>query len=73
MDEIWTFIGNKTNVAWITYTIERKSRRIVGFVLGPKTKENIQPLVNELILSVPQHIYTVWTKHLSNVDSCKYS
>jgi len=58
MDEIWTFIGNKTNVAWITYAIERKSKRVVGFALGSKTKENIQPLVNELILSVAKHIYT---------------
>lgn len=58
MDEIWTFIGNKNNVTWITYAIERKSKSIVGFVLGSKTKYNIQPLVNELILSVPKHIYT---------------
>jgi insertion element IS1 protein InsB len=58
MDEIWTFIGNKGNVSWITYAIERKSKAIVGFVLGSKTKENIQPLVNQLILSVPKHIYT---------------
>ena len=58
MDEIWTFIGNKNNVTWITYAIERKSKYIVGFVLGPKTKNNIQPLVNKLILSVPKHIYT---------------
>jgi len=58
MDEIWTFIGNKNNVAWITYAIERKSKNIVGFVLGSKTKENIQPLVNDLILSVPKYIYT---------------
>jgi len=58
MDEIWTFIGNKANVVWITYAIERKSRTIVGFVLGPKTKENIRPLVNQLILSAPKHIYT---------------
>lgn len=58
MDEIWTFVGNKSNVIWITYAIERKSKDIVGFVLGPKTKDNIQPLVNELILSFPKHIYT---------------
>jgi IS1 family transposase/transposase-like protein len=58
IDEIWTFIGNKSNVIWITYAIERKSKNIVGFVLGSKTKENIQPLVHKLILSVPKHIYT---------------
>lgn len=58
MDEIWTFIGNKSNVTWITYAIERKSKNIIGFVLGSKTKENIQPLVSKLILSVPKQIYT---------------
>ncbi len=58
IDEIWTFIGNKSNVAWITYAIERKSKSIVSFVLGSKTKDNIQPLVNKLILSAPKHIYT---------------
>lgn len=58
IDEIWTFIGNKSNVTWITYAIERKSKNIVGFILGSKTKENIQPLVHKLILSVPKHIYT---------------
>ncbi|MCL9807705.1 IS1 family transposase [Flavobacterium amniphilum] len=51
MDEMWTFIGNKKNVLWITYAIERNSRSIVGFVVGSKTKENIQPLVNRLILN----------------------
>lgn len=58
MDEIWTFIENKNNVTWITYAIERKSKSIVGFVLGSKTKENIRSLVNELILSAPKYIYT---------------
>lgn len=58
IDEIWTFIGNKNNVAWITYALERKTKSVVGFTLGSKTKDNIQPLVDHLILSVPKHIYT---------------
>ena len=53
MDEIWTFIGNKINVVWITYAIERKSKQVVDFILGSKTKENIQPLVNTLVLLEP--------------------
>lgn len=58
MDEIWTFIGNKSNVTWINYAIERKSKSIVGFVLGPKNKEHIRPLVDKLLLSKPKRIYT---------------
>lgn len=57
-DEIWTFIGNKNNAAWITYAIERKSKNIVGFVLGSKMKETIRPLVDALIVSEPERIYT---------------
>jgi len=37
MDGIWTFIGKK-NAAWITYAIERKSKSVVGFVLGSKNE-----------------------------------
>ncbi|MEO5777787.1 MAG: IS1 family transposase [Flavobacterium sp.] len=58
MDEMWTFIGNKSNVVWITYAIERKSKQVVDFILGSKTKENIQPLVNKLILLEPKRVYT---------------
>lgn len=58
MDEIWTYIGTKTNVVWITYAIERKSKSIAGFVLGVKTKEHIKPLVNQLLLLEPKCIYT---------------
>ena len=58
MDEIWTFIGAKTNVVWITYALERKSKSIVGFILGPKTKEHFQPLVAKLLWLEPKRIYT---------------
>jgi IS1 family transposase len=58
MDEMWTFIGNKSNVVWITYAMERKSKKVIGFILGSKTKENIMSLVSALILSEPKRIYT---------------
>jgi insertion element IS1 protein InsB len=58
MDEMWTFVGKKTNVVWITYAIERKSRKVVDYYLGSKTKANIKPIVNSIILLKPKHVYT---------------
>lgn len=58
MDEIWSFVGSKSNVTWITYAIERNSKNVIDFIIGSKTKENIQPLVDKLLLLNPRRIYT---------------
>ncbi|MEM9001144.1 MAG: IS1 family transposase [Bacteroidota bacterium] len=58
MDELWSYIGSKANTVWITYAIERETRGTVGFFVGSKTKANIRPLVNNLLLRNPKHIYT---------------
>ena len=45
IDEMWSFIGNKRNTGWITYTIERESKQVIDFHVGRKTKVNIQPII----------------------------
>lgn len=58
MDEMWSFIGNKSNVVWITYALERETKSIIGFYVGRKTKETIRPLINKILLLNPARIYT---------------
>ena len=58
VDELWSFIGNKDNVAWITYAIEKQTRDVIDFLVGRKTTENIRPLINKLLLVKPKRIYT---------------
>lgn len=58
LDEIWTFIGKKDNVTWITYVLERESKNVIDFFVGRKTMENIQPLINKVLLLNPKTIYT---------------
>ncbi len=58
VDELWSFIGSKDNVAWITYTLERQTRDVIDFIVGRKTIENIKPLINKLLLLKPKRIYT---------------
>lgn len=58
VDELWSFIGNKTNVTWITYTIERETKSVIDFFVGSKSKENIKPLIDKILLLNPKRIYT---------------
>ncbi len=58
VDEMWSFIGNRKNVTWITYAIERETKTVIDFFVGRKTTENIKPLVNKLLLLKPKRIYT---------------
>jgi len=58
VDEMWSFIGNKKNVTWVTYTIERETKQVIDFFVGRKTSENIKPLINKLLLLLPKRIYT---------------
>ncbi|TJY34837.1 IS1 family transposase [Pontimicrobium aquaticum] len=56
--EIWSFIGNKDNVTWITYAIERETKGVIDFFVGRKTKETIRPLINKVLLLEPNRVYT---------------
>ncbi len=58
VDEPWSFIGQKTNTIWLTYAIERETKRVIDFFVGNKTKENIQPLIGKVLSLYPKRIYT---------------
>lgn len=60
IDEMWTYIGENVpkNYTWITYVLERETRNIIGLFVGRKSKENIKPLINKVLLLEPKRIYT---------------
>ena len=58
VDELWSFVGSKKNITWITYAIERQSREVIDCVVGRKTTVNIKPLIDKLLLLHPRRIYT---------------
>lgn len=58
VDEMWTYIGNKKEVNWITYALERRSGAVVDFIVGRKTCDNIKPLINKILCFNPKRIYT---------------
>ncbi len=58
IDELWSFIGRKDCATWITYAIERETKQVIDFFVGRKTKENIKPLIDKVLLLHPHRIYT---------------
>ena len=42
---MWSYVGKKENQRWLWYVIERKSRRVLAFVLGPRTDDTYRKLL----------------------------
>jgi insertion element IS1 protein InsB len=58
MDELITYIGYKKNKVCIAYAIDRKTREIIDFHIGRRTKNTLRCVVNTLILSESKEIRT---------------
>ena len=48
MDELKAFVGNKQNEVWICYALNRKTKQVVDYVVGRRTKKNIQKVVTSV-------------------------
>lgn len=58
MDELWTFIGNKSREIWISYIIDRASREVIDFRVGTRTKEVLKAITDKVMSTNPQRICT---------------
>jgi insertion element IS1 protein InsB len=60
MDELLTFIGRNhySCYTYIIYAINRVTRKVIDYVIGKRTKENIRKLTNKLLKLWPKRIYT---------------
>lgn len=58
VDEVYVKIINGNAQNYLTYAIERKSKTIIGFVLGSRSKDNIAPLIQKVLLLKPRRVFT---------------
>jgi insertion element IS1 protein InsB len=58
VDELHTFIGNKTNECYISYAICKATRQVVDYVVGGRTKQNLGRLTAKLLGLEPSRIHT---------------
>ena len=47
LDEMWTYVGKNTpsHYSWITYAINRKTKRVMSVVIGARSKDNLSKVV----------------------------
>src|ERR1700743_3494944 len=45
VDELWTYIGRKNNEYWVAYAIDRKTRKVVDFVVGKRKKATLKKMI----------------------------
>jgi len=60
VDEMQTYIGRRqiSCHVYITYAINRITKTVADFIIGPRTKETIGKLIARLLFLTPKKIYT---------------
>ncbi|PZQ95129.1 MAG: IS1 family transposase [Flavobacterium psychrophilum] len=58
VDELYTYIRKKSNPCYIIYAINRRTKEVIDFICGARTKENIGKLIKALLNLSPKRIYT---------------
>lgn len=67
VDELCTFIKQKTRRIWVVYALERKSREVVSFATGTRTNKTLNRVLSTLKLSEAYKIYTDGLKHYKSL------
>ncbi|MGO4710979.1 IS1 family transposase [Chryseobacterium sp. 2TAF14] len=58
VDELRTYIGNKKQIVWLVYALEKDSKNVICFNLGKRNNETLNSVIKTLINSHPEKIYT---------------
>jgi len=59
IDEMWSFVGNKDNNAWIAYALDKKTKEVVALSVGPsRSKVLLRPITKTLLKAGAKRIYT---------------
>jgi len=48
LDEMWSFVGKKKNKQWIWIALDRKTRQVITFHIGDRSKKSAQQLWDNL-------------------------
>lgn len=57
-DELKSFVNKKKNDQWLIYAIDKKTKKVVDFKVGKRSKRNIKAVIDTLLSSKTKRIYT---------------
>lgn len=77
LDELCTYVKNKSRKCWIAYAIRKDTRQVVDFSIGGRTNNTLRKVTDKLILSNATKIFTDKLPNYrsllpSNIHSTKY-
>jgi IS1 family transposase/transposase-like protein len=58
LDEMRVVVGYKRKEAWITYAINRHTKKIINFIVGRRTKRNIAVITRSVLQLNPKMLFT---------------
>ena len=58
LDEMWSYEGNKKNGCWLMWIVNRKTRQVIDFIIGRRTKVNLEKLLSKLKALRPKTVRT---------------
>ncbi|WP_445456004.1 IS1 family transposase [Flavobacterium sp. HNIBRBA15423] len=67
VDEMRCYLKHKDKPMWIVYALEKKTKQVVSFSLGRRSKRTIQYVINSLLLSFPKNSYTDGLMHYKSL------
>ena len=58
VDEIQSFVRQKKNPIWIAYALDRESKQVVSYNIGPRTNTTLSVVTDTLRYAQAKYIYT---------------
>ena len=58
VDELFIKLANGKSQNWLIYAIEQKTRTVIDFKVGNRSKDNLKHIINKVLLLNPKRIYT---------------
>jgi len=58
MDELCTYVKEKTNQVWVAYAIRKDTKEVIDFTVGRRTNNTLKRVTDTLVLSEPVKVYT---------------
>lgn len=58
VDELRTYIRRKSNPVWIAFALNRRTKQVVAFRIGRRTKRHLKSLIDTILSTSPSKICT---------------
>lgn len=67
MDELCTFVKEKSNLVWVAYAIRKDTKEVIDFSIGRRTIATLSSVTNTLILANASKVFTDKLKHYASL------